>query len=1220
MIVLSFLLDPPALFFFGIVLAILNKKFLSSQLTRIFGFIVLLTFWTVSIGLFLDLFPWPLNLFDFNPPLFESIDGKDWMLHTDLTGIEDIPLALAAVLFLLYPVFLVLGYEITRAIIDPRTLKVLPGELTIAEVKSHSRARQKDDAVLLSAVRDPRPEKALTKSLELIGGLEQFVKPGDKVAIKPNICGGNPQVAGSFTSIAIVDKLVRMIRDIGGDPVIVDSDMVWTDFKDVADAQGWTKWAKENGVPLFNLRETDCIHLDFGLSSKVGVSVVSKLMVDADVIISVPTMKTHLLTNVTLGMKNMYGCFPTGEKAKYHKLGIEDVIVDINYAFRPTLTIIDGSIGGEAIGPLTCKPLNYETIICSNDVVAADALASFMMGYDPLNDIEHIQKAHELKLGRGDVTFDWETFPYTHPKDGKWIRPDPTVSEFYNKAIEQTLKIPTMKKFMNAASDFLLYDTATLPIFENVTPAFLGVLGDIFSAVFNVWGKLRGGRKKHKIISKIEEKRKRITSEDWPSKKLEKRLIQIGTTSELTVNPPLNALDITITQPEESSRLASEFNPQILLQGLELRSEKKAFGGIMYRVLENPSDSSDRCIQYLYTWIQQRWFFSGWYNILVPLFLAGLGVVIFSQTDYSSWLPTYVSVGFAIGFLLLVGGWSILKTLREWRKIGEVSYIYHHPYSLILYAFIFVGILFELPLRWNGETFFPPTDVLNEYIGLIYIPVTSVILVIIPIVVIILIIQPFFSLFTHEIDFAPVYVYIRERNSQDEHDWFLDKVRFDAFHHRIATRERSELNVTKNKRALLAIPNTWHSMTKTRGLGKIFAFLGLIGFLICYIALGGVLYFYPEAVEKMDLIAIVVAISLIFAYAFFALYQTKLVKNLSAQDFKENKLILNQNKVSILWNLTETDSAFKVRQKFQDPFSQEKTFWTEFYDEKDHKTLLEELQAVQIRTRKITSFMIGFFAVVFSVFGFYIGGFWEFSVTQLQTPNYGWILLFFTSFAITLIVFLIYSLKVKPLSLIIILILSALFAWIDEAIFTFSNLWTYLTGDPISLSFAILGWPIFIILIIGAANWILKYIRLPSYTGGLFAKIKNFSPVFLLLIAFGIFFYIEGGYDELLTKDITTQITLGLLIGLVLLFSILFGFTHSFKQNLVVLIIAMIFGGIMELLGFLCGYWNYFAFTNIIAGVSSFMIPNFLIVFWAFRIFTILFIGRIFRQEIILSD
>ncbi|MHA1967982.1 MAG: DUF362 domain-containing protein, partial [Candidatus Hodarchaeales archaeon] len=871
---MSFFLDPPALVILGIVLAILNKKIITSQITRILGFLGLLIFWIVSGALFLNRIPWPVNLFDITPPIFEQIGGKAWMLHTDITGISDIPILLAIMFFLTYPLFLFLGYEFTRAIIDPHRIKILSGEpLTVADVKSRSRARRKVDPVLLAAVRDPKPIKALNQALDLLGGINKFIKPGDKVVIKPNICGGNPEVQGSFTSINLVEELIRLIVGEGAEVLaVVDSDMVWTDFEDIAKAEGWVDWAKEKEIPLINLRKTDCVRFDYGSASKVHISVASKLMVDADVIISVPVMKTHLLTSVTLGMKNMYGTFPEGDKAKYHEFGIDYSIADMNFAFTPTLTIIDGSIGGEAIGPLTCKKpgdKKFETIVVSNDVVAADALASLMMGFDPMS-IEHIKIAHDLEIGRADVTFDWNSFSYSHPRDGNWIRPDPKVCDFYNDTIEFVVKFPFMKKFMNASSDFLLYDTATLPVFENVTPAALGVLSDIFSGIFNVWGKLKGGRKKHQIAAEIEKIKQYINTEEWPTEQLQTRLLKIGTTPNMPLNLHLiSSLDITSTQLDESAKMAHTFNPRIILKGLELRSEKKAkaYGGMMYRVLENQSNPNDRCIQYLYTWVRQKWFFSGWYNILTPLFLSILGIVIFSQTGTESKNYTYLSIGIIISFLVIAGSISFLRTIRGWRRKGRIAYIYRHGYSLIAYAVIFSGLLFELSPRWNGNPTILSFDILWE---VVYIPLTSLVFILIPIIVLIAIIQPFISLFTHKIDYTPVFVYLRKESGNK---WIVDKVRYDPFHHDVTTRRGKELSkkrlLLKNTRVKLAIPNSWHSMETNRGFGRIWSTFGLLAFILCYVGLAIIWYSYPEVVESLDLLALTIALSLIFIYIFF---------------------------------------------------------------------------------------------------------------------------------------------------------------------------------------------------------------------------------------------------------------------------------------------------------------------------------------------------------------
>lgn len=214
--------------------------------------------------------------------------------------------------------------------------------------------------------------------------------------------------------------------------MFADADMVWIKFWPAAKDSGFVERAKKKGVDLDNLSETKIVRFDFGPDSPLGIEKVSKELIDADVIISVPAMKTHLLTGVTLAMKNMYGTFPDIDKAKFHKMGIEHTILDVNSASTPSLVIIDGSIGGEGIGPHSATPLYYETIIASNDVVLADSIACQLMGYNPL-DIEHIKMTWEKGLGNAKVLFMLNSLPY-HPKDGNWERPDHRLKTSMNGA------------------------------------------------------------------------------------------------------------------------------------------------------------------------------------------------------------------------------------------------------------------------------------------------------------------------------------------------------------------------------------------------------------------------------------------------------------------------------------------------------------------------------------------------------------------------------------------------------------------------------------------------------------------------------------------------------------------------------------------------------------------------------------------------------------------
>lgn len=468
---MSFLIDPPLLILSGLFIYFGGRRLGWDRHAKIVvGVGIVLIFIIFSTLLYADVFRCVF-------PPFPNTNGSAFMLHSERTGItkEMIPNFVVVLFFALYPVWLFAGYA--AALLISKRRRISKDDLySFRDVKSRAERGPSEYAV----ARDPDPRRCVREAVADLGGMERFVQAGDRVFIKINVCGGVPEVRGTFTSTVVVDEIVDLVRGAGGEPFIGDADMIWNKFWRVAADSGWIDWAKEKGVRLVNLSETEIVRFDFGEESVIGEDMVSKEVINADVIISVPTMKTHLLTGVTLGMKNMYGTFPEVDKAKYHKMKIEEVIYEINRAFTPNLVIIDGSIGNEAIGPLSSRPLDFQTIVASNDVVCADSIASQLMGYDP-SEVVHLKIAAERGLGDASQRYDLADLPYSHAsgKDGDWDRPQAEVKDFYNAGIELLLKFPGWSTLFNVGADFFLYDMARLPVFRYLTPCLLKLLNDI---------------------------------------------------------------------------------------------------------------------------------------------------------------------------------------------------------------------------------------------------------------------------------------------------------------------------------------------------------------------------------------------------------------------------------------------------------------------------------------------------------------------------------------------------------------------------------------------------------------------------------------------------------------------------------------------------------------------------------------------------------------------
>jgi len=506
---MSFVIDPPLLLLCGLAIYFLGQRLKWSRHAKIVvGLAVALVFIVFSFLLYAD-------IIDCAFPFFSELSGSRFMFHSDITGIEksEVPKIIVLFLFLLYPIWILAGYSIPMLL--KKRSRVSKEVFSYSEVKSRKGAGPESTGQIdrgsqsepleadsgayslgeeekasdsakgssYSVRRGQDTRQCVFEAIEELGGIGRFVKKNDKVLVKVNICGGVPDKKGTFTSIEVADALADLILSAGGEPTFADADMIWVKFWPAAKDSGYVDWAEKKGVRLANLSETEIVNFDFGRESALGIEKVSKELIDADVIVSVPAMKTHLLTGVTLAMKNMYGTFPDIDKAKFHKMGIEETILAVNSAFTPNLAVIDGSVGGEAVGPLSATPVNFQTIIASNDVVMADSLACRLMGYDPM-EIVHIKMGQETGLGSAslDPTKKILSHVESGEKDGNWERPDSKIKDFYEWAVELILMFPGWATLFNLGADFLLYDTARLPVLNYLVPTILKLLHDFFDA------------------------------------------------------------------------------------------------------------------------------------------------------------------------------------------------------------------------------------------------------------------------------------------------------------------------------------------------------------------------------------------------------------------------------------------------------------------------------------------------------------------------------------------------------------------------------------------------------------------------------------------------------------------------------------------------------------------------------------------------------------------
>jgi len=235
-------------------------------------------------------------------------------------------------------------------------------------------------------------EAAVRRAVELAGGLQ--VKPGMRVVIKPNVCNAKNPQGMVITDFAIIEAAVKMVREKGCEPLVVESDNI----ADTAD-----KRVKESGL-YTKLEEWEVRFLnlsaDEGVPHKVAGTeiMIPKTMLEADYVINLAKMKTCAHTTVTLGIKNLYGCFQEAKKSRLHKK-LDEVLPYLAKTMRTDMTVIDGVTCMEGNGPVVGNPRKMGVIVAGRDVVAVDSFCCGLMGFKP-EEIGHVANTALLGVGQ----------------------------------------------------------------------------------------------------------------------------------------------------------------------------------------------------------------------------------------------------------------------------------------------------------------------------------------------------------------------------------------------------------------------------------------------------------------------------------------------------------------------------------------------------------------------------------------------------------------------------------------------------------------------------------------------------------------------------------------------------------------------------------------------------------------------------------------------------
>jgi uncharacterized protein (DUF362 family)/Pyruvate/2-oxoacid:ferredoxin oxidoreductase delta subunit len=224
---------------------------------------------------------------------------------------------------------------------------------------------------------------ALRQSIDLIGGIQTFVKKGSRVLLKPNLLIGKSPEKAATTHPSILRGMIQIIQEAGGIPVIGDSPSVGSLMK-AAEKAGIKAVADEMKCPLVEFNTPVLPPRGGGKTFKQLE--VDRAVLEADVMINLPKWKTHAQMLLTLGVKNLFGCIPGPRKPLWHLKAGDDrkifaqILFDIHQVIQPSLTILDGVVGMEGDGPNSGRPIPIGLILASGDSLSLDQIVCDLLG------------------------------------------------------------------------------------------------------------------------------------------------------------------------------------------------------------------------------------------------------------------------------------------------------------------------------------------------------------------------------------------------------------------------------------------------------------------------------------------------------------------------------------------------------------------------------------------------------------------------------------------------------------------------------------------------------------------------------------------------------------------------------------------------------------------------------------------------------------------------
>jgi uncharacterized protein (DUF362 family) len=252
---------------------------------------------------------------------------------------------------------------------------------------------------VLAAVRDGSRAQMCDQALRMLGGIETFVKKGQRVLVKPNIGWDVPPERGANTHPELVARIIEICQAAGASSMTV-FDNSCDQWQRAYATSGAEEACRKTGATLVNGKDLSLYRqVEIPKGVKLKSAKVHSLYLDSDVVINAPVLKHHSGTLMTACMKNLMGV--VWDRGFYHSNDLHQCIADLLTLRKPDLNILDAyhpMVRNGPRGKSADDVVVMKTLLASSDIVAIDAASAKLLEHQPA-DVRHVALAAEMGIG-----------------------------------------------------------------------------------------------------------------------------------------------------------------------------------------------------------------------------------------------------------------------------------------------------------------------------------------------------------------------------------------------------------------------------------------------------------------------------------------------------------------------------------------------------------------------------------------------------------------------------------------------------------------------------------------------------------------------------------------------------------------------------------------------------------------------------------------------------